>query len=107
MLPFSKYMHRIWSRTKTPIIAVWVNVLFCACLGLIDLASFTAITAIFNVTLFFFCFTDYQVTAIAVDWSVCIPITCKVSLYGALTDSRLSGRSASPQGLFIRDVPRG
>lgn len=51
MLPFSKYMHRIWSRTQTPVIAVWVNVLFCACLGLIDLASFTAISAIFNVIL--------------------------------------------------------
>jgi len=49
MLPFSKYMHRIWSRTHTPVISVWVNVVFCALLGLIDLASFTAITAIFNV----------------------------------------------------------
>jgi hypothetical protein len=51
MLPFSRYLHRVWSRTQTPVIAVWVNVLFCACLGLIDLASFTAITAIFNVSL--------------------------------------------------------
>jgi amino acid transporter len=66
MLPFSKYMARIWSKTKTPVIAVWVNVIFCALLGLIDLASFTAITAIFNVT------------AICVDWSCCIPILCKV-----------------------------
>lgn len=49
MLPGSKYLHRMWSVTKTPVISVWVNVLFCACLGLIDLGSFTAITAIFNV----------------------------------------------------------
>jgi amino acid transporter len=49
MLPFSKYMHKIWKRTRTPVISVWVNVLFCALLGLIDLGSFTAITAIFNV----------------------------------------------------------
>jgi hypothetical protein len=49
MLPFSKYMHRIWSVTQTPVIAVWVNVFFCACLGLIDLGSYTAIAAIFNV----------------------------------------------------------
>lgn len=51
MLPFSRYMDRIWKRTKTPVIAVWVNVFFCACLGLIDLGSFTAISAIFNVPL--------------------------------------------------------
>ena len=77
MLPFSKYIYRIWSRTKTPVISVWVNVLFCALLGLIDLASFTAISAIFNVTCAF-SFTKFQVTAIAVDWSCCIPIMCKV-----------------------------
>jgi hypothetical protein len=49
MLPFSKYMHKISPLTGTPIISVWVNVLFCALLGLIDLASYTAIAAIFNV----------------------------------------------------------
>jgi hypothetical protein len=54
MLPFSKYMHRIWSVTQTPVIAVWVNVFFCACLGLIDLGSYTAIAAIFNVFLLLF-----------------------------------------------------
>ena len=36
--------------TQTPIISVWVNVVFCALLGLIDLGSYTAISAIFNVT---------------------------------------------------------
>jgi amino acid transporter len=51
MLPFSKQMHKIWPRTQTPVIAVWVNVIFCACLGLIDLANYTAISAIFNVIL--------------------------------------------------------
>src|SRR5271156_2631572 len=51
MLPFSKYLHKMSPYTQTPIISVWVNVLFCACLGLIDLASYTAISAIFNVTL--------------------------------------------------------
>jgi len=51
MLPFSKQMHSIWPRTQTPIIAVWVNAFFCACLGLIDLANYTAISAIFNVSL--------------------------------------------------------
>lgn len=49
MLPFSKYLHKMSPYTHTPIISVWVNVLFCACLGLIDLASYTAISAIFNV----------------------------------------------------------
>jgi amino acid transporter len=66
MLPFSKQMHQIWPRTHTPVIAVWVNVFFCACLGLIDLANYTAISAIFNVC------------AIAMDWSYCIPVLCKV-----------------------------
>ena len=49
MLPFSKYMHKISPWTGTPIIAVWVSILFCALLGLVDLASYTAISAIFNV----------------------------------------------------------
>ena len=52
MVPFSKYIHKISPRTHTPIISVWVNVVFCALLGLIDLASYTAISAIFNVCLF-------------------------------------------------------
>lgn len=52
MLPFSRYMHSIWNVTQTPVIAVWVNVFFCACLGLIDLGSYTAISAIFNVVAF-------------------------------------------------------
>ena len=60
-------MARVWKVTQTPVIAVWANVVFCALLGLIDLASFTAITAIFNVT------------AICVDWSCCIPVLCKVT----------------------------
>jgi len=44
-------MHKINVRTHTPIISVWINAFFCACLGLIDLASYTAISAIFNVSL--------------------------------------------------------
>ena len=78
MLPFSKYMHHISPFTGTPIIAVWVNVIFCALLGLIDLASYTAISAIFNV-LFLASYISWQVCAIAMDWSYCIPILCKVS----------------------------
>jgi amino acid transporter len=49
MVPFSKYIHKIHPYTGTPMVSLWVNIFFCALLGLIDLASYTALSAIFNV----------------------------------------------------------
>ena len=47
-------------------------------LGLIDLASYTAISAIFNVCLHIPTGHWLQVTAVCVDWSCCIPIMCNI-----------------------------
>lgn len=66
MLPGSKYWYKISKLTGTPIIAVWLNVIFCIAINLIGLGSYSAIAAIFNVC------------AIALDWSYCIPIISKV-----------------------------
>ena len=66
LLPGSKYWKVIDPRTDTPIIAVWFSVFWCAAINLIALGSYIAIAAIFNVC------------AIALDWSYCIPIICKL-----------------------------
>ncbi|GAB7337319.1 hypothetical protein MBLNU457_g2676t1 [Dothideomycetes sp. NU457] len=66
LLPGSKYWKVIDPRTDTPIIAVWFSVFWCAAINLIALGSYIAIAAIFNVC------------AIALDWSYCIPILCKL-----------------------------
>ena len=66
MLPFSKVWLKIWTYTQTPIIALWLNVGFAIAINLIGLGSYIAIAAIFNVC------------AIALDWSYCIPILCKL-----------------------------
>jgi len=47
-LPFSGFWSKINNTTGTPVNAVWLVVLFCACLNLIGLGSTETITAIFN-----------------------------------------------------------
>ena len=69
MLPLSRVWYKIDKRTDTPIYAVWLFAICCLLINLVALGSYTAIAAIFNLT------------AIALDWSYCIPIICKLS-YG-------------------------
>ena len=69
MLPFSRVWYKIWKRTDTPVYSVWLFTISCVLINLIGLGSYTAIAAIFNLT------------AIALDWSYCIPIICKLA-YG-------------------------
>ena len=67
---------RIWTKinpwTKTPLYAVWISVLCCILINLIGLGSYAAISGVFNVC------------AIALDWSYCIPIFCKI-VFGRFT----------------------
>ena len=69
MLPMSTIWYRIDRRTDTPVYAVWLFTTCCVLINLIGLGSYTAISAIFNLT------------AIALDWSYVIPIICKM-LFG-------------------------
>lgn len=66
LLPFSKVWTIVNPYTGTPLYAVWLSVIFCVAINLIGLGSYTAILGVFNVC------------AIALDWSYCIPIFCKV-----------------------------
>ena len=66
MLPGSRVWYKIWKPTSTPVLAVWLYVLLCILINLIGLGSYITISAIFNVC------------AIALDWSYCIPIICKL-----------------------------
>ncbi|KAK4963514.1 polyamine transporter tpo5 [Elasticomyces elasticus] len=66
LVPFSSVWVKILPLTGTPILAVWVSVFFCIAINLIGLGSYTAIAGVFNVC------------AIALDWSYCIPIVCKL-----------------------------
>ncbi|OAA68167.1 amino acid permease [Niveomyces insectorum RCEF 264] len=66
MLPGSRIWYRIWSVSDTPVLAVWLYALICVLINLIGLGSYITISAIFNVC------------AIALDWSYCIPILCKL-----------------------------
>ncbi|KAI5363707.1 putative amino acid/polyamine transporter I, amino acid permease [Septoria linicola] len=47
-LPFSNIWSKVNGTTGTPVYAVWLVVLFCACLNLIGVGSTQTITAIFN-----------------------------------------------------------
>jgi len=67
LLPFSSVWLRVNRVTGTPIYAVWVSVFWCVAINLIGLGSYTAISGVFNIT------------AIALDWSYCIPIFCKLA----------------------------
>ena len=61
---------RIWTKvnkfTGIPLYAVWISIVCCIAINLIGLGSYIAIAGVFNVT------------AIALDWSYCIPIFCKI-----------------------------
>jgi amino acid transporter len=66
LLPASWIWTRIDRFTGTPLYAVWISVFFCIAINLIGLGSYAAISGVFNVC------------AIALDWSYCIPIFCKL-----------------------------
>ena len=66
MLPGSKIWYKVWKRTSTPVLAVWIYALLCILINLIGLGSYITISAIFNIC------------AIALDWSYVIPILCKL-----------------------------
>lgn len=66
LIPASSIWTRINSMTGTPLLAVWISVFFCIAINLIGLGSYAAISGVFNVC------------AIALDWSYCIPIFCKL-----------------------------
>ncbi|KAK4546464.1 hypothetical protein LTR36_002141 [Oleoguttula mirabilis] len=66
LVPFSSLWTKILPLTGTPILAVWISVFWCIAINLIGLGSYTAISGVFNVC------------AIALDWSYCIPIACKL-----------------------------
>lgn len=66
MLPGSRIWYKIWKKTDTPVLAVWLYTLICILINLIGLGSYITISAIFNLC------------AIALDWSYCIPILCKL-----------------------------
>lgn len=69
MLPLSRVWYKINRTTTTPLYAVWAFTISCILIDLIGLGSYITIAAIFNIC------------AIALDWSYCIPIICKL-LYG-------------------------
>lgn len=66
LLPGSKIWQQINPITGTPLYAVWISVFWCIAINLIGLGSYAAIAGVFNVC------------AIALDWSYCIPIFCKL-----------------------------
>ncbi|RKU49674.1 hypothetical protein DL546_009786 [Coniochaeta pulveracea] len=66
MIPGSSIWNKIWKRTDTPVLSVWFYVFLCVAINLIGLGSYITIAAIFNLC------------AIALDWSYCIPIICKL-----------------------------
>lgn len=69
MLPLSRIWYKTNKTTNTPLWSVWLFTVCCVLINLIGLGSYTAISAIFNLT------------AIALDWSYVIPIICKLA-YG-------------------------
>lgn len=66
LIPGSQLWTRVNRLTGTPLWAVWISVFWCICINLIALGSYTAALGVFNVC------------AIALDWSYCIPIACKI-----------------------------
>ncbi|KAL8724690.1 MAG: hypothetical protein Q9181_006713 [Wetmoreana brouardii] len=66
LIPFSNIWVNINPVTQTPLFAVWISVFWAIAINLIGLGSYAAIAGVFNVT------------AIALDWSYCIPIFCKM-----------------------------
>ncbi|KAL8873614.1 MAG: hypothetical protein Q9174_000939 [Haloplaca sp. 1 TL-2023] len=66
LIPLSNIWVQINPRTQTPLYAVWISVFCAIAINLIGLGSYAAISGVFNVT------------AIALDISYCIPIFCKL-----------------------------
>ncbi|KAJ5157858.1 uncharacterized protein N7482_008958 [Penicillium canariense] len=66
LMPFSNVWVKISTWTGTPLYAVWISVVLCIAINLIGLGSYTAISGVFTVC------------AIALDWSYCIPVMCKL-----------------------------
>ncbi|KAJ5081141.1 hypothetical protein N7456_013379 [Penicillium angulare] len=66
LVPFSNVWTKVSPWTGTPLYAVWISVFFCIAINLIGLGSYTAIDGIFTLC------------SIALDWSYCIPILCKL-----------------------------
>ena len=66
MLPFSNVWVKVSPYTGTPLYAVWISVVFCIAINLIALGSYTAVNAVFTLC------------SIALDWSYCIPVLCKL-----------------------------
>lgn len=66
LMPFSNIWVKVTPWTGTPLYAVWISVFFCIAINLIGLGSYIAISGVFTVC------------AIALDWSYCIPIMCKL-----------------------------
>jgi amino acid permease (GABA permease) len=66
LIPASSLWTKINGLTGTPLNAVWISVFWCIAINLIGLGSYAAISGVFNVC------------AIALDWSYCIPIFCKI-----------------------------
>jgi amino acid permease (GABA permease) len=66
LMPFSNVWIKVNSWTGTPLYAVWISVFFCIAINLIGLGSYTAISGVFTVC------------SIALDWSYCIPVLCKL-----------------------------
>ncbi|QIW94681.1 hypothetical protein AMS68_000199 [Peltaster fructicola] len=69
LVPFSSVWTKIYPLTGTPLFAVWISTFWCIAINLIGLGSYTAIAGVF------------ATCAIALDWSYCIPIVCKL-LFG-------------------------
>lgn len=66
LLPGSKIWFHVWRTTDTPVRAVWLYAVISILITLIGLGSAITIAAVFNIC------------AIALDWSYCIPILCKL-----------------------------
>ncbi|KAJ3349361.1 hypothetical protein HDU83_000589 [Entophlyctis luteolus] len=64
-LPFSGFFSRIDKRLQVPVNAVWVIIFISLLMGLLNLASATAVNAIFSLA------------TVAMDWSYSIPIMYK------------------------------
>lgn len=66
LVPFSHVWTQVSPITGTPLTSVWLSVILCILINLIGLGSYTAISGVFNVC------------AISLDISYCIPIACKL-----------------------------
>ncbi|KAL8659465.1 MAG: hypothetical protein Q9226_000424 [Calogaya cf. arnoldii] len=67
LVPFSNIWVKTNPVTETPLYAVWICVFAAIAINLIGLGSYAAIVGVF------------ATTAIALDWSYCIPIVCKMA----------------------------